>query len=141
MTTEFRLDGVKTIASSFFLLVKSDGHEDVVIDLDEQGWLDTYAEPLRRPGRWFLCSTIASARIGAAAAVLAMEVRPGEVPYYRARHIGDLMNPDNKIVCHGIGKKDADGNIILELWRMPNGMVVGKDDVYDLGVAVRDKTL
>lgn len=125
----------------FFLLIKPDGAFDTVIYLDEEGWKEKHKDVLAKPGRWFLCSTEASAKINAVAVVLAIQVNPGEVGFYAARHIGLLQDMDAEIVCYGIGKKTPDGDHIGSLWRMPNGMIVRDDEVFEFGVAIRDHAL
>lgn len=124
----------------FFLLVKPGDGEGAIIDLDEEGWKETYASVLAKPGRWFLCDSAASMAASAMAAVLAMTVKEGEYGFYAARHIGILQNMDAEIVTYGIGVK-KNGQELRSLWRMPNGMVVDGEDVYTFGVAVRDHAL
>lgn len=131
---------VFTTKHPFFLLVKPNAGPEALVDLEEEGWKETHADALAKPGRWYLCSTLATMKMEAAAIVLAVEVQEGEYGFYAARHIGTLTNVSAEIVCYGIGVK-RDGQELRSLWRMPNGMVVSGHDVRSLGVAVRDKTL
>lgn len=98
------------------------------IDLEEDQWAATHADWMRRPGWWLL------RRKDISAVVLTIRVNEGDQPYYTARHVGVAgSGGSNEVVCYGIGKKCADGSMV-RLWIMPDGVVVGGDDVDDLGV-------
>ena len=47
----------------------------------------------------------------------------GEQFYWVKHHVGNLM-AGSEVTLYGLGKKQADGNKV-NLWLMPNGMVVG----------------
>lgn len=114
----------------FHLRIEPDVKRDegnLAINLDESGWMKTYAEWMRLPGHWFLVHT------GSMAPVLALRVNEGDQPYFTKRHIGSVMGPDGEIICFGIGKKSVDGTMV-RLWILPNGMICGGDDVDDIGV-------
>lgn len=103
----------------FYLLIAApDGH--VIIDLGEQGWATTFAEWMRRPAKWHLV-TKANNRV-----LLSVNVLDGDQPYYTVRHVG--ASGGNEVKAYGIGKKQANGET-LRLWLLPNGVVVGGDDV------------
>ena len=114
----------------YYLLVRSGG-SSVVVDLDVRDWADQYPI-LEQPGTWLFCDKYLSDRSGRHVVRLAMVVAEGDRPYYRAKHIGALVPGAGEIVCYGIGKESPDGTAV-RMWLMPNGMVVGSDDVFSLG--------
>ena len=85
---------------------------------------------MREPGVWALVSK-AMGR-----ALLVVRVYPGDQPYYTARHVGIAgSGGTNEVTAYGIGKKQADGQMV-RVWILPNGVVCGGDDVDDLGIAL-----
>lgn len=112
----------------FDLMLVDDQQKVQFIDVEEHQWATTYADWMRRPGYWLLRHKETS-RI-----MLAVRVNPGDQPYYTARHVGVTgSGGSNEVTCYGIGKKCADDTMV-RLWIMPDGAVVGGDDVDDLGV-------
>ena len=116
-------------SNPFYLMIAlPDGN--VGIDLDEQGWMTTYADKFRLPGRWVLVHK------GTGSQVLVVNVDEGDQPYYTARHVGVAGGGGtNEITVYGIGKKCVDSSVV-NLWIMPDGSVCGGDDVDILGVAM-----
>lgn len=111
----------------FYLLI-STTDENIGIDLDERGWIATYADKMRLPGQWILVHK------GDNFQVLVVKVFEGDQPYYTARHIGVTGSAgSNEVIAYGIGKKQADG-CTVNLWVMPNGTVCGGDDVESVGI-------
>jgi hypothetical protein len=109
--------------------------ETTVIDLNEPGWLTTYAHLMRVPGAWMLCDKVKSDETGELYPVLFLLVQEGEQPYYTKKHIGILPFGEaraEEVVCYGIGKKRVDGQVD-RMWIMPNGMVCPGEDVYEIG--------
>ena len=114
----------------YFLLLGSDD-DTVVIDLGENSWSRTFADWMRRPGKWFLC------RKSDRGVALALVVHEGEQPYYVQRHIGQVSGPmAREVSCYGIGKKRLDGHVD-RLWILPDGRTVcGGDDVELLAIEI-----
>jgi hypothetical protein len=117
------------VTAPFDLLLVDDYQNTCFIDVEEHAWHAKYADWLRRPGWWLL------RRKGTNAVVLTVRVAEGDQPYYTARHVGTgLGSPGQaEIIAYGIGKKCADGSMV-RLWVMPDGVVVGGEDVDRLGV-------
>lgn len=118
--------------SPFFLVIDPDekGPEgNIGIDLDEPGWLATNQQHFRRPGYWFLVHK------GTMRPTLTLRVNEGDQPYFTKRHIGFLSGGSGEIVSFGIGKKLPDGSV-MRLWLLPNGMIVGGEDVEDVAIKV-----
>lgn len=112
----------------FLLLAAPDDH--VQIDIGERGWMKTYANWMRRPCNWHLCLK-ANNRV-----MLSVKIYEGDQPYYTARHVGAVgSGGSNETTCYGIGKKQANGDMV-RLWLMPNGVVVGGDDVDPFGLDI-----
>ena len=107
----------------FFLVIepndKTDGN--IGIDLDESGWLTTYAKYMRMPGAWFLYHK------GSGSPVMCVIVEDGDQPYFTRHTVGNLM-AGGMITTVGIGKKNRDGSV-TRLWLFPNGLFCGGDDV------------
>lgn len=116
-------------SNPFFLLIAApDAH--VTVDLDEYQWATTYADWMRRPANWHLCLKDSN-RV-----ILSVKVYEGDQPYYAARHVGATgSGGSNEVTCYGIGKKQANGEMV-RLWLMPNGVVVGGDDVDPFGIDI-----
>ena len=126
----------------FFLVIRtyalSDGQRSAastVIDLNERGWIAKHQGLMRVPGIWMLCSKERSNAEGVLVPVLIQTVDDGDQPYYVAKHVGVMSFSDEEsqeVVCYGIGKK-LPGGQVQRLWVMPNGMICGGEDVYQLG--------
>lgn len=111
-----------------FYLIISTIDENVGIDLDETGWMTTYAPFLRMPGQWVLVHKPTGHQ------ALIVRVEEGDQPYYTARHVGVTgSGGGNEITAYGIGKKCVDGHV-ERLWVLPNGTVCGGEDVDQLGI-------
>jgi len=111
----------------FFLVIAAE-EDGQMIDLDETGWAQTYADWMRRPAVWFLMDKATNAPR------LSVWVHEGDQPYYTARHVGITSSAGgNEVTAYGIGKKQQDGSMV-RIWLMPDGQVCGGDDVDDLGV-------
>jgi hypothetical protein len=111
------------------MLVDNEQHV-LFIDVEEPRWASTYSDWMRRTGWWLLRRKVDSA------VMLVVRVNPGDQPYYTARHVGITgSGGSNEITAYGIGKKCVDGSMV-RLWIMPDGAIVGGDDVDDLGVAM-----
>lgn len=112
----------------FDLMIVDDNQNVKFVDVEEHQWATTYADWMRRPGWWLL-------RRKGGQVVLTVRVNEGEQPYYTARHVGTGLGSGHQaeVTCYGIGKKLADGSMV-RLWVMPDGVVVGGDDVDQLGV-------
>ena len=106
----------------YLILVLSEG--EVLVDLDQRGWIASLGERMREPGTWHLCSK--EGFPDAVSVAFSMAVLPGEQPYYVARHIGRV--PGGEVVCYGIGKRRLDGHTDRG-WVLPNGQVCIGDDV------------
>lgn len=91
-----------------------------LIDLDEPGWLTTWADELAHPGIWMLVNR-ETARIP-----VSMHAGAGDRPSYLARHFGILGGPE--IVAYSIGKIAWDHDDEMRLWVLPNGQVCGNED-------------
>jgi hypothetical protein len=112
----------------FDLLLVDDEQRTCFVDVEEHQWHETHADWMRRPGWWLLRHK------GSSAVALTVRVNEGDQPYYTARHIGIAgSGGSNEVIAYGIGKKAHDGTM-LRLWVMPDGAVVGGDDVDQLGI-------
>lgn len=113
----------------FYLLIAApDAH--VVIDLGESGWATKHAAWMRRAAKWHLAAK------GNNRILMSVNVLEGDQPYYTARHLGAIGSAgSNEIICYGIGKKQANGEMV-RLWLMPNGVIVGGDDVDPFGMDI-----
>lgn len=144
MTRRSRALPSQPSSNPFFLVVRRYGDDgentSVAIDLDTPKWKETFSSVLKATGVWFLCHRETSKKLGKLYPVLAMKVDDGEDPSYIARHIGKLDDMDAEIICYGIGKTLSDGTS-MRLWAMPNGMVTGGEDVYELGAGMVSETL
>ena len=110
------------------LMLIDDEQHVLFIDVEEYQWATTHADWMRRSGWWLLRHKDTSAII------LTVRVNDGDQPYYTARHVGIAgSGGSNEIIAYGIGKKAHDGTM-LRLWVMPDGVVVGGDDVDQLGI-------
>lgn len=113
----------------YYLIIVLDDGRAAQIDLGERGWIAKYSELgfTRDPGRWHLArkdGTIAGA----------MQVFPGEQPYYVARHVGIAGSGGSaERTAYGIGKKRLDGHVD-RLWFMANGCVTLGDDLESITV-------
>jgi hypothetical protein len=108
----------------FYLVIEPEERTsagNIGIDLDEPGWIEHNREAMRAPGAWWLYHK------GSGRVIFGLIVEPGDQPYFRRRHIGNLML-GSEITAVGIGKKKADGTTV-DLWLLPNGVVCGADDV------------
>ena len=112
----------------FLLIAAPDAH--VLVDLDEHQWMTKHAAWMRRPGNWHLCSKTNN-RV-----MLSVKIYEDDQPYYTAKHVGVTGGGgSNEVTCYGIGKKQANGEMV-RLWLMPNGVVVGGDDVEPFGLDI-----
>ena len=120
----------------FFLAIYRPNGEHVEIDVEEHGWMKTYAEWMRGASRWYLISKPTPEV--PARAWLAVDVREGDQPYYTARHIVRVKghNAGMQIVAYGIGAKR--GEATERMWVLPNGLVCCGDDVEALAEALID---
>jgi len=115
-------------STPYDLMIVDDDQAVLFVDVEEHQWHATYSSWLRRPGWWLL------RRKSDSAIVLTVRVNPGDQPYYTARHVGIAgSGGSNEIIAYGIGKKLVNG-IEQRLWVMPDGVVVGGDDVDQLGI-------
>lgn len=105
-------------------LVLSDGNEELVIDLGEREWATTYADWMRRPGRWVLVDKATDAPL------LLVLVAEGEQPYYARRNVSNTAAEGVWLSAYGIGKKRLDGHVD-RLWYVYPGIVLGGDDVEE----------
>jgi hypothetical protein len=112
----------------FYLTIQTAEDGNTVIDLDETGWLTTYAHLLRKPGAWMLNH---KAVLQTVAIIL---VQDGEQPYYTARHVGIAFGGSGEMIAYGIGKKRLDGHVD-RIWVLPNGVICAGDDVEPLVLA------
>lgn len=103
--------------SPFFLVFERGPRDNVGLDIDTGGWIEANKELFRTPGVWLLMHK-AQGR-----PVLAVVLREDEQFYWTKHHVGNLM-AGAEVTLYGMGKKQADGNKV-NLWLMPNGMVVG----------------
>jgi hypothetical protein len=108
------------------------GPSSTVIDLDEGGWTTKYADLMRVPGVWMLCSKEASEKLGVLMPIFIMQVEEGDQPYFTMKHVGilsfgDVEGPES--VTYGIGKKKPNGTV-ERLWLLPNGSTTINEDVY-----------
>ena len=114
-------------ANPYYIII-STTDENIGIDLDESGWMATYAYAMRLPGQWILMHKASGHQ------ALIVKVNEGDRPYYAARHIGVTGGGgSNEIIAYGIGKKTAAG-VTENLWILPNGTVCGGEDVDSLGI-------
>jgi len=121
-------DGNRVVAAPYDLMLVDDTQAVVFIDVELHQWHSVYASWMRRPGWWLL------RRKEDSSIALTVRVNEGDQPYYTARHIGIAgSGGSNEIIAYGIGKKCHDGSMV-RLWVMPDGAVVGGDDVDQLGV-------
>lgn len=111
-----------------YLVIQTADHGNTVIDLDETGWMTTYAHLMREPGAWMLHH---KATLQAIAIIL---VQSGEQPYYTARHVGIAFGGSGEMIAYGIGKKRLDGHVD-RIWVLPNGVICAGDDVEPLILA------
>lgn len=114
----------------FFLVIELDdkpesGH--LGIDLDTP-WLTTHADKLRLPATWWLIHKASGS------AVMGLVVADGDQPYFTKHHVGNLM-AGNEIIAYGLGKKAPDGTM-TRVWLLPNGVVVGGDDVDTIAARI-----
>lgn len=111
----------------FFLAIHLASGDDVLIDLDERGWMATYADYMRVRSRWALLH-----KARHAAPVLLLIVEEGEQPYYTGRHFRNTSAP-GEVVAYGLGKKRLDGHTD-RIWVFPDaGVICTGDDVDQLG--------
>jgi len=124
-------------AIPFYLHIVRPNGEFVEINLEEGGWMTTYAEWMRGRARWYLMSK-PSPEVPARP-WLAVEVQEGDQPYYTARHIVRVkgINAGAQITVYGIGAKRASGHTD-RMWILPNGLICSGEDVDTLGDAVID---
>jgi hypothetical protein len=116
-----------------YYLVISTLDENIGIDLDRSGWLETYAQYMRVAGQWILIHKATGHQS------LIVKVEDGDQPYYTARHVGLAGGGgSNEITAYGIGKKRSDG-CVERLWVLPGGTVCGGDDVDSLGIMMIKK--
>lgn len=124
----------------FYLLIRhpqpSDGKMvQTVIDLDDIGWQERNAEIIGLPGRWYLV------RKHDRAMPVAMVVKEGERPYYKARHVGmGAGTPDNtvqaEVIAYGLGKQKED-DTHDQIWHFfPGDVTCAGDDVNPIGTEV-----
>jgi len=111
----------------FVLRINLASGDSVGIDLDESGWMRTYADYMRVRSIWVLIAK------SGAFPPLVMFVEDGDQPYYTARHVGMAgAAGSNETVAYGIGKKLPDGSMV-RLWMFDDGVVVGGDDAEEWG--------
>lgn len=108
------------------LVIVPGGQQPIVIDLDEKGWLTTYAHLMRdTEATWHLFRKDGGP-------VFSMVVWKNDRPYYAARHIGIASGSEQReVIAYGIGKQLPDGHA-NRLWILPNGQICGGDDVEPL---------
>jgi hypothetical protein len=112
----------------FDLMIVDDQQHVVFVDVEEHQWHAKHADWMRRPGWWLL------RRKHDSSVALTIRVNEGDQPYYTARHVGIASSSaSHEVIAYGIGKKCFDGSMV-RLWVMPDGVVVGGDDVDQLGV-------
>lgn len=117
----------------YYLLVIS-GPDVEIVDLDERNWADQH-QTTSRPGTWYLCHKAESVEGGFHSPKLKLDIADGEKPYYRAKHIGAIVDGAKEIICYGIGKDLPDGTSV-QTWLLPNGRVVDGDEVYSAGADI-----
>lgn len=124
-------------AVPFFLYIVREDGEQVEIDLDEHGWMTTYADWMRGRSRWYLMSK-PSPEVPSRP-WLAVDVMEGDQPYYTARHIVRVKgrNAGAQLTAYGIGAKRVAGNTD-RMWIMPGGIICAGDDVETIGDAIID---
>jgi hypothetical protein len=106
--------------------------QNVGIDLDEAGWATAYAAYMRAaPAQWVLVDKAEHRQR------LAVIVKPGDQPYYTARHVGIAvgLGGGSQLTAYGIGAKRVDG-CVERLWYLPDGCVCTGDDVDDIGIVM-----
>jgi hypothetical protein len=121
----------------FFLFIVRPNADQVEIDLEEHGWMKTYAEWMRGRSRWYLMSKPTPEV--PARAWLAVDVQEGDQPYYTARHIVRVKgrNAGAQLTAYGIGAKRT-GGTTDRMWILPGGIVCAGDDVETIGDAIID---
>lgn len=112
----------------FYLVIQTADEGNVVIDLDEPGWLTKHSQLLRKTGAWMLNHKTVLQTV---AIIL---VHEGEQPYYTARHIGIAFGGSGETIAYGIGKKRLDGHVD-RIWVLPNGVICAGDDVEPMALA------
>jgi hypothetical protein len=107
----------------FFLVIEpvDRANGNIGIDLDEPGWVEKNKVVMRAPGTWWLYLKQSGRP------VFCVIVEEGDQPYFRRRHVGNLM-AGSEIIAIGMGKKTARGETV-DLWLLPNGVVCGGDDL------------
>jgi hypothetical protein len=121
----------------FFLFIVRPNAESVQIDLDEPGWMTTYATWMRGRSRWYLMTK--STPTVPSRPWLGVDVMEDDQPYYTARHIVRVkgVNAGAQITAYGLGAKRAAGHTD-RMWILPNGLICSGEDVDTLGDAVID---
>lgn len=104
----------------FFLVFERGPSDNVGIDVDTGGWIESNKELFRLPGVWLLMHKEYMRP------VMSVVMGEGEQFYFVKHHVGNLM-AGAEVVVYGMGKKRADGDTV-NLWFLPNGMVVGGDE-------------
>ena len=108
---------------------------NTIIDLDEEGWRERNDEIIGLPGKWFIVNKVDGVT------PIAMLVKEGQKPFYRARHVGvGAGTMDNtvtaEVVAYGLGKVLDDGNEQI-LWHFyPANVTCHSDDVNSIGIEV-----
>jgi len=124
----------------FYLMIRhpqlSDGKiVNTIIDLDEEDWKDRNREIIGLPGKWFIVNKVDGVT------PIAMLVKDGEIPFYRARHVGvGAGTEDNtvtaEVVAYGLGKELEFGHEHI-LWHFyPANVTVSNEDVNAIGIEV-----
>jgi hypothetical protein len=101
----------------FFLVFERGPGDNVGIDVDASGWIAANQELFRTPGVWLLMHKQTTRP------VMSVVMSKDEQFYFVKHHVGNLM-AGAEVVTYGMGKKQADGTTV-NLWLLPNGMVVG----------------
>lgn len=110
--------------SPFFLRVDPEDGGNLMVDIDEGGWIEKNKVHMRSPGTWFLMAKRTNRPL------FSVVLNEGDQFYFTKRHVGDLM-AGREVLCYGIGKKKANGTPV-NLWLLPNGVICGGDDVDTL---------
>lgn len=105
---------------------------NIKIDLDEDGWVKKHYMRFTEPALWVLVDKVTMHHS------LIMPVHPGEAGWYVKRHVHffDIsMEPpvSGHMAAYGFGKWRTDGQR-QEIWLLPDGVVVGGDDVGDVAM-------
>jgi len=103
--------------SPFFLIFERGPKDNVGIDVDAPGWIEGNKALFRSPGVWLLIDKKSGRPL------FSIVLHEGDQFYWTRHHVGNLM-AGREIVLIGMGKKMSDGTPV-NLWLMPNGMVVG----------------